>query len=213
MLEALRGRETILQPRVLYCASLLLAFFASPVLAQQVTPGRQVQLAQQMAAGQAAQPANTDAQSPSTSVAPLPPPFPPMPSSRPSHRWVDMGEHHVSRGRHKAAPARHVSKSDLRRGRKKLAAEDHRSLRHHGRSDVRRSHRELAKDRPSAKTIRRCHDMSYKQIMRSSSCRALMKQELSGLEHRDRPASHHRKSASHRHAVKAHRHSVRKHRR
>lgn len=55
--------------------------------------------------------------------------------------------------------------------------------------------------------------MSYKQIMRSSSCRALMKQELSGLEHRDRHASRHEKAASRRHEVKAHRHSVRKHRR
>ena len=202
-----------MQPRVLYCASLLLAFFASPALAQQAMPERQVQLAQQMAAGQTAQPANSDTQSPPTSVAPLPPPFPPMPSSRPSHRWVDMGEHHVGRARHKAAPARHTTKSDLRRSRRKLAAEDHHSRHHHGRTDVRRSHKERAKDRPSAKTIRRCHDMSYKQIMRSSSCRALMKQELSGLEHRDRHASRHEKAASRRHEVKAHRHSVRKHRR
>lgn len=209
-----------MQPRMLHCASLLLAFFASPVLAQQAVPERSIQLAQQMAQNQPAQPPSTEAQSPPTSVAPLPPPFPPMPSSRPSHRWVDVGGHHGGRTHHKAAPSRHARKSDLRRSRKTREAEDRHSRHHRGRPDVRRSHKELAKERPSARTIRRCHGMSYKQIMRSSSCRALMKQDLSGLEHRDRhasrrhkAASRHEKSSSHWRAAKKHRRTMRKHRR
>ena len=209
---------------MLYCASLLLAFFASPVLAQQAVPEHQIQLAQQVAQSQPAQPATTEAQSPPTSVAPLPPPFPPMPSSRPSHRWVDVGERHAARTHHKAAVTRHTRTSDFRH--RKLAAEDRQSRHHRGRSDVRRSHRKLAEEHASPRTIRRCHDLSYRQIMRSSSCRALMKQELSGTEHRDRHASRHHKTASRhqkaalrrqkvssqRRLAKEHRHTGRKHR-
>jgi hypothetical protein len=47
----------------------------------------------------------------------------------------------------------------------------------------------------SKRTIRQCHAMSYKQIMRNSNCRSLMKQELASSEHRPSHASRHHKSS------------------
>jgi len=52
----------------------------------------------------------------------------------------------------------------------------------------------------SRKTIRSCHGMSYRQIMRHPSCRALMKQELAAPAHRHR-ATHHKAT---RHKASAH---------
>jgi hypothetical protein len=108
---------------------------------------------------------------------PPPPPFPPMPSSKPSHRTVDLSGHHSSRSHarkstaHKARPAKHHAKSTKHRAR------------------AHSSKRSVHKDKPmhfSAKTIRQCHGMTYRQIMRHSSCRALMKQELAAPTHKHR---------------------------
>ena len=115
---------------------------------------------------------------------PPPPPFPPMPSSRPSHRWVDIGNHHASRAHHRAraahAPARRT---------------------HHRRAHASRTaHKARAAMHFSKKTIRSCHGMTYRQIMRHSNCRALMKQELAAPAHRHRTshrAIHHKASANH----------------
>src|SRR6185369_14515183 len=65
---------------VFACASLSFGPLASPLAAQEMA----------QAAPQAEQ-------------------LPPPPSSRPSHRFVDMGGHHPSRARSKASPARHAS--------------------------------------------------------------------------------------------------------
>ena len=120
---------------------------------------------------------------------PPPPPFPPMPSARPSHRWVDVGGHHRSSAKHKARAVRHHATKAKAHGRRTHAAR-----------------RAAHKARPlhfSRKTIRQCHAMSYRQIMRHSSCRAMMKQELAAAPKHKAKARHH--SARH--------HRARKHRR
>ena len=120
---------------------------------------------------------------------PPPPPFPPMPSSKPSHRTVTLGGHHSSRSHvmkttaHKRLPARHVATSKSRTSHKasKSAQAGHR----HKAASRRTAH----KEQPlhfSKKTIRQCHGMTYKQIMRHSSCRALIKQELAAPTHKAR---------------------------
>jgi hypothetical protein len=146
--------------------------FAAPLSAQEA-PGASV-------------PEAMPAAPPAAEQLPPPPPFPPMPSARPSHRWVDVSGHHRSSTKHKARVARHHG----------TKAKPHR------RTHV--SKRAAHKARPlhfSRKTIRQCHAMSYRQIMRHSSCRAMMMQEL---------------AAEPRHKAKAHKtrhHSKRKHKR
>ena len=132
------------------------------------------------------------AQSAPVSVAPAPPPFPPMPSSKPSHRFVDMGDHR-SRARSKASPVRHAS--SVKRDRKAHTAAKTRT--HHttsknsksSRTHKAASRRAVREAKPlhfSAKTVRSCHAMTYRQIMKSSSCRAMIKQELAAPAHKDR---------------------------
>jgi hypothetical protein len=139
-------------------------------------------LSAQQASGQTEQPAPA----PQAEQLPPPPPFPPMPSSRPSHRFVDVGTHHAGRAHHRAGATHHVS-----------AKRTH----HRGRSHA--SRHAAHKVQPlhlSRKTIRSCHAMSYRQIMRHSSCRALMKQELAAPVHGHRTshrATHHKASARH----------------
>jgi len=105
---------------------------------------------------------------------PPPPPFPPMPSARPSHRWVDMGERHARRVQHPRT--------------------------HHRRTHA--HHRAAHKARLthfSRRTIRSCHAMNFRQIMRHSSCRLLMRQELATTAaHRHHQATRHHKMAAHR---------------
>ena len=65
----------------------------------------------QIAAGQVAAAPNSTAVPPPPPLPeaeqlPPPPPFPPMPSARPSHRWVDIGDHRRSRSRHAASRPR-----------------------------------------------------------------------------------------------------------
>ncbi|WP_028969558.1 hypothetical protein [Sphingomonas sp. URHD0057] len=170
---------------VLACATLAFGMSAAPVGAQDV-PGGPVP--------QAAQPAADlppPVPEPQAEQLPPPPPFPPMPSARPSHRWVDVGGHHSSRARHHARKAHaHATPSKHRR--------------------AHASHRSAHKARPmhfSRKTVRSCHGMSYRQIMRHPSCRALIKQELAAPAHRHR-AAHHKASA---HKARSH-HSAKRRR-
>jgi len=144
--------------------------------------------------------------SPAAAQLPPPPPFPPMPSSRPSHRTVNLGGHHASRS--------HAVKSSARKAR---TATHHASLTKHraetskrvrsskgGHSSKRAVHRSANRDKPlhfSKTTIRQCHAMTYRQIMGHSSCRALMKQELAAA-----PAKHrtsHKASAKHKAATRS----------
>jgi hypothetical protein len=146
---------------ILACATLAFGLIASPLVAQE-----------------AAQPA------PQAEQLPPPPPFPPMPSSKPSHRFVDMGGH-TSRARSKASPARQAASP--KRDRKAHSSSTSRTS-HKARSSQKArgskataSHRSVRKDKPvhfSAKTVRSCHAMTYRQIIRNSSCRAMIKQEL-----------------------------------
>jgi hypothetical protein len=65
-------------------------------------------------------------------------------------------------------------------------------------------HRTVRKDKAlrfSAKTVRSCHAMSYRQIMRSSSCRAMIKQELAAPAPKQRTS--HKASAKHKGAARS----------
>jgi hypothetical protein len=167
---------------VLACAAIAFGMFGSPLRAQQNGSDQPVSSSEQPIA-QATPP------SPPPQAEPLPPPFPPMPSARPSHRWVDVGDHHSRRVRHHVARRHH-----------------HATRTHHRRTHAR--HRPAHKPRLahfSRRTIRSCHGMTYRQIMRHDSCRLLMKQELSGKAHRHHRAAHHRTTAHrarHHHAVR-----------
>ena len=146
---------------VLACASLAFGMLASPLAAQE-----------------AAQPV------PQAEQLPPPPPFPPMPSSKPSHRWVDVGAPRTSRARSKASPAHHASSA--KRNHKARSSDKARTS-----HKATASHRSVRRAKPvhfSAKTVRSCHAMTYRQIMRNSSCRAMIKQELAA------PAPTHRTS-------------------
>lgn len=185
---------------ILGCATFALGLLAPPLAAQEVA----------QAALQAQQ-------------LPPPPPMPPMPSSR--HRWVDMGDP-TSRARSKASPARHASSpkrdskvhaSSKSRPNRKTATSHKTAVSHKARtshkaskSKTAASHRAVREDKVmhfSAKTVRSCHAMSYRQIMRSSSCRAMIKQELAA------PAPKHRTShkASAKHKAAAHSKKTRSH--
>jgi len=171
----------------LACAAFALAMLGSPLGAQDMPVGPVAQ-SEQPAPDMA-----PPAPAPEAEQLPPPPPFPPMPSARPSHRWVDVGRHHASRTRHHARKS-HATPSKHRR--------------------VHAKHRTAHKAKPmhfSRKTIRSCHGMSYRQIMRHPSCRALMKQELAAPAHRHRATRH--KAARHKAAAKARRHHSAKRRR
>jgi len=160
----------------LACAAFALAMLGSPLGAQDMPVGPVAQ------SEQPAPDVAPPAPAPEVEQLPPPPPFPPMPSARPSHRWVDVGGRHASRTRHHARKS-HATPSKHRRAHAK--------------------HRTAHKAKPmhfSRKTIRSCHGMSYRQIMRHPSCRALMKQELAAPAHRHR-ATHHKAT---RHKASAH---------
>jgi len=121
---------------------------------------------------------------------PEPPPFPPYPPE-PSHRWVDMGEHHARSSHHRAST--HHRKST-----------HHRATRVHHAAHKRHSTRaHHSNARFSTRTVRNCHRMTYKRIMRDNLCRAMMTQDLKKRRTRHhaskhRHAAHHRASAHHR---------------
>jgi hypothetical protein len=185
---------------VLACAGLSFGLLASPLAAQQL-------------AEQAVQ--STPA-----------PPLPPNPSAKPSSRWVDVGGPRTARAPAKASPARHAASvkrdskahatSKSRSGKKdrpsRTASKSHKAPS----SKATASRRHGREDKPmhfSSKTIRSCHAMTYRQIMRNSSCRAMIKQELAAPDVKPRAkhqASAHRKAASH--AKTARNHSTTKRR-
>ena len=150
---------------VLASASLSLGLLASPLAAQQL-------------AEQAVQ--STPA-----------PPMPPNPNSR--VRWVDVGGPRASQARAKASPEHHATKvksdrkvaagSKARTNKKGRTSHASRTAsKIHKASNSRAASRQhVREDKPmhfSAKTVRSCHAMTYGQIMRSSSCRAMIKQDL-----------------------------------
>ena len=182
---------------VLACASLSFGLLASPLAAQETA----------RAASQAEQ-------------LPPPPPLPPMPSSR--HRWVDVGGHHTSRAASsKASPAGHAA--SVKRDSKKVQASSKprmskkdrtsaKASKNHkaARSKAIASRRQARKDKPmhfSAKTVRSCHAMTYRQIIQNSSCRAMIEQELAAPAPKHRAshqASAHHKAAPHSKTARGH---------
>lgn len=176
---------------VLLCAALAFGICGSPVAAQQTVPDKTPQQAQPTGPTEPASPS----QQSTPELQSAPPPFPPMPRAAPSHRWVDVGSRHSGQRHSHAAPSHH-----------RRAEASHRS-RHAERAKA--SHRSRHENRPethlSKRTIRSCHRMTYKQIMRQSDCRTLMSQELAASNHRERHSAHRHKGSTHRHTA-THRH-------
>jgi hypothetical protein len=167
----------------LICAAFALGFLTSPVAAQPVPPDESAPQAQQPAPEIQPFPADSE---------PVPP-IPPMPKARPSHRWVDISKDYPTRSRHHSTRGHHRTSAHHR-------AVHHRATHHRA---VRRT------AHPSRRTIRWCHRMTYTQIMRHSSCRALMKRDLAARAHRHRHASRHHSTA---HRSRHHRTSRKRHR-
>jgi hypothetical protein len=167
---------------VLACASLSFALLASPLAAQETARAVAEQL-------------------------PPAPPMPPMPNSK--VRWVDVGGH-TSRARAKASPARHAASvkrdSKIHSASKPRTTKQDRASHKAGKtkapsSKATASRRQVREDKPkhfSAKTIRSCHAMTYRQILRNSSCRAMIKQELAA------PAPKRSKAALHSKTTRKH---------
>lgn len=165
---------------VLVCAGLALGL-ASPLAAEQAVPP-------------AAQPEQL----------PPAPPMPPMPNQ--SHRWVDIDSSGAKRARAAARP-RHASlaKKDVKSSKSAKssknakasksvkASKSAKAVKHAkagktskaskaskaGKSSKTSAGKQKAV-KFSAKTVRACHAMTYRQILRSSSCRAMISQELAG---------------------------------
>ena len=196
----------------LFCTALAWALFSAPVTAQQSPPEQASSPTQQTGPNEPESPTQQSMPE-ATPPAPEPPPFPPMTKARPSHRHVDLGEHHTRRASHVTATVHHRTTRkhhDATRARKKTRG--HRE----GTRAHKRTRAEEQVAHLSRNAIRRCHNMDYRQIMRSSSCRALMKQELGASErshghstNRHKATKRHHSAAKHRHAT-TRRHSTRR---
>jgi hypothetical protein len=114
----------------------------------------------------------------------LPPPFVPPPPAR-VYDYHPSSAHHRIRKHSRALTHRH-------------------STRHH--RSIQKHHRSI---HVSKHASRQCHRMSYVQIVRQSTCRALMSRDLRAAEHRHSLGSRHRRS--HRHGMAQH-HRARRHR-
>ena len=197
------------------CAVLALGLFAMPAAAQQALPEQPLPAAQPTASADA------------------PPPFPAMPRARPSHRCVNTcggtkkATHHSTAHREKPKVSSkrptHERASKERRERtsthhKATRAERAKATSHKARKSTHEPALHL-----SSKAIRRCHSATYRQLMKDSQCRALMRQELeasdkhstakrhsseshkkSAAAHKKSAASHNKATASHKKATSAH---------
>jgi type IV secretory pathway VirB10-like protein len=198
-----------MQPIVLAGVALAFGIFVSPLTAQPMPPERPSTTAQPTGPNEPASPTMQstpeapDAQS--LPEPPPPPPFPPMPRARPSHRFTTGGEHRTTHPQHRTTHARHATSESHHR-----VTRTHREAAraHHG-----KRHESKAAAKPSKRTIRYCHGLNYREIMRHSSCRALMSQELSASTHRSRRAAHKHRSAHHKKIAKARARHARRHHR
>jgi len=167
------------------CAALSLAALVPQAAGAQQTTPDQTQLA------------------PPTSV---PPPLPPMPSTR--HRWIGATENHTTTPHRRQTSTRrsivreHHASHDRDAKKDRHVAHDRKSshdrrLAHDRRTthERRAKHEERQTVHASKQTIRKCHNMTYKQIMRSSSCRALIRQDIEGAEKPRHGAKHDRHSS------------------
>jgi len=161
--------EKMMRQIALICAALGFGVLGSPASAQQTPSEQTTPPAQQTGSNQPASPTEQStpqqAQPPSSpQTEPLPPPFPPMPRARPSHRWVDLGE--PRKHRHPAPTHRHQAKAN----------------RHEAKASRHQAH-------PSSKMTRRCLDMTLRQAMRRPVCRSLMQPEHHPSAHRHHPSA------------------------
>jgi hypothetical protein len=185
-----------MQRIVLVRAALSFGILAFPAAAQQSSSTQPSQPTTQSTPGDAQQP----------SAAPLPPPFPPMPSARPSHRWVDVGRHRAAHSHHETARGHHEA------ARSSHHATTARNRRAHAQES--RKHEHQSAVQLSRREIRQCHKLSYRELMRQSSCRQLMRQELGAADHARHHATHSKKSKAHRHETsRKEDHKNRRHRR
>ena len=151
----------------LFCSAFAISVLAGPVAAQQSTPEQQ--------------PAATE-QPQQTQPPPLPP-FPSMP-------------HHAVRSTNQATPHEHYpggsdhhgSPSAKHHAGRHQPTRDHHHATQHARSDHATQHNHAAQ--LSKRTIRQCHQMTYKQIMGHPNCRSLMMQDLETHEHRQASKRH-----------------------
>lgn len=148
----------------------------------------------------------------------VPPPFPPMPTREPRHRFVDMGghsssaHHRTSKTSHRASSkSHHTTSKNHHTTRHSKKTEHHESHALHGK----KSHHEVA-PKLSSKQKRQCKKMSYSQLLKHSNCAALLQSELKSESH-SKHRSHASKPAKHkkaeRHHASSHKASVKHHRR
>ena len=149
---------------------------ASPAAAQQTVPG-------QSAPAQTSSDQTAPVQAPQTDSQ-LPPPFVPPP---PARFYGDR----PSRTHHHAATHRKAARRAT--GRYHAAAPRHKTRKSHATAHA------------SKRVIRQCHKMTYNEIIRHSSCRALMKRELETPERAHRHAPKHHRASTRHHGSK-HRH-------
>ena len=179
-----------MRPAALLCIAMAAALAAAPLGARQIVPD-----------GQAApeQPA------PPPPASELPPPVPPT-SSEPlppfPHYPARAPREHNPNYRHGGHVSRHASPHH------RATTRHHAKARRHGKSHHAKSHH-AARQYFSKRTVRQCHGMTYKQIMRHKYCRTMMEQDLAATK-RHRHQAHHR-ATSHHHRDRHH--SSRHHRR
>jgi hypothetical protein len=164
----------------LVCIAIAAALAASPLGARQIVPD-----------GQAAP--ELPAAPPPTSE--LPPPVPPT-SSEPlppfPHYPARAPREHNPNYRRSAHASRHASPHH-----RATRHQHHAKGRHHG-----KSHR-AARQYFSKRTVRQCHRMTYKQIMRHKYCRTMMEQDLASTK-QHRHHAHHRPASHHHHRDRRH---------
>lgn len=129
----------------------------------------------------------------------VPPPQPPPPSSQPPADLPPFVPPPPARLYDNYRPAAHHHRA----GANPNSIRHHRVSRHH--HATARRHAANRAVHVSKRTIRRCHSMTYKQLMRDGSCRVLMRQELNAPERRHHGASHHRHSGRHHRSGHKHR--------
>lgn len=155
----------------LACAALVM--LASPLRAQQVPP-------EQPVPAQAAPDQTVPPPPASQPGSELPPPFIPPPPARAYDDYRPRSHHHARVHRH--ARSHHHARAHRR-----------------GIAHARVVHRHHRARHISMRASRRCHRMSYRQIIRHSICSALIKRDLQAAEHRHvRVSRHHRFSHHHR---------------
>jgi hypothetical protein len=210
------GRIIIMHRLALGCAVLAFGILGSPAAAQQALAGPATPAAAQVPSQPQAVPL------------PEPPPFPPIHKAKPSHRTVDLGNdypawstQHSRKAKPHTASAHKSTSSKAKRhtaSAQKTTSSKRKSAsnsRHKGtKADRRTASAHQAASRhetvhASRKTIKSCHAKSYTQIMKDSTCRALMRQDLEAAD-RHKSSKHEAKKHDASHKKSSHKAPVHK---